>query len=151
MPVLDNPRYELFAQELAKGKTADEAYVLAGYRENRGNASTLKANQIISDRVLELQGAVIAHTEFTIESLLREADRVQQLATNNGQYSAAIAALTAKAKLAGLWVDKAENTNTNQNVDPRDLSDEKLADIATSGSSGTAGKAIDPAKSYRVQ
>ena len=29
------------------------------------------------------------------------------------QYSAAVAALTAKAKLAGLWVDRAENLNGN--------------------------------------
>lgn len=30
MPALDNPRHERFAQELAKGKTADEAYQTAG-------------------------------------------------------------------------------------------------------------------------
>ena len=32
MPTLRNPRHERFAQELATGKTADAAYVLAGYR-----------------------------------------------------------------------------------------------------------------------
>ena len=32
MPTLQNPRHEKFAQELAIGKTADAAYVLAGYR-----------------------------------------------------------------------------------------------------------------------
>ena len=31
----------------------------------------------------------------------------------DGKYSAAVAALTVKAKLAGLWVDKAENKATN--------------------------------------
>jgi len=30
MPALGNPRHERFAQELAKGKTADEAYEIAG-------------------------------------------------------------------------------------------------------------------------
>jgi hypothetical protein len=29
------------------------------------------------------------------------------------QFSASVAALTAQAKLAGFWVDKAESTNTN--------------------------------------
>jgi phage terminase small subunit len=35
MPVLSNPKHERFAQELAKGKTADEAYQLAGCKPNR--------------------------------------------------------------------------------------------------------------------
>jgi len=45
MPPLDNPRWEHFAQEIAKGKTAREAYVLAGYKKNDGNASRLKSNE----------------------------------------------------------------------------------------------------------
>jgi hypothetical protein len=43
-----------FLQELAKGKTADEAYQLAGYAENRGNAARLKANESIERRVGEI-------------------------------------------------------------------------------------------------
>ena len=31
MPLLDNPRHEIFAQELAKGTSQKEAYVSAGY------------------------------------------------------------------------------------------------------------------------
>jgi phage terminase small subunit len=58
VPVLSNARHERFAQELAKGATADEAYQLAGYSANRGNASTLKAKQIIADRVEEILGAI---------------------------------------------------------------------------------------------
>jgi phage terminase small subunit len=50
MPLLDNPKYELFAQGLAEGRTADEAYKRAGYKPNRGNAATLKANQSIVER-----------------------------------------------------------------------------------------------------
>lgn len=54
MPVLSNPKHERFAQELAKGKTATEAYELAGYKPNRGNAATLKQDQSISGRIAEL-------------------------------------------------------------------------------------------------
>jgi hypothetical protein len=54
MAALSNHKHELFAQALAKGETADAAYVMAGYKENRGNAATLKANQNIADRVAEL-------------------------------------------------------------------------------------------------
>lgn len=54
MPTLKNARHERFAQELAKGKTADEAYQLAGFKANRGNASTLNQKQSIQTRVSEL-------------------------------------------------------------------------------------------------
>jgi phage terminase small subunit len=54
MPILTNPRHERFAQALAQGKTADEAYVLAGYAANRGNSATLKKKQIIQNRLSEL-------------------------------------------------------------------------------------------------
>ena len=55
MPTLQNPRHERFAQELAAGKTADAAYVLAGYKENRSNAATLGADRDIQVRVAEIQ------------------------------------------------------------------------------------------------
>lgn len=137
MPVLTNPKHERFAQGLAKGKTADEAYVLAGYKENRGNAATLKANQSILDRVAELQNAGSMRVEITIASLLQEAGEIQQAAKEAGQHSAAVAALTAKAKLAGLWVDK--NENTNRNVDPARVTDAELAAVVQADSGeGTA-------------
>jgi phage terminase small subunit len=114
MPALSNPKHEIFAQEFAQGKTADEAYALAGYRKSRSNASVLRTNQNIADRVIELQRVVAAQTESTIESLIREADQIQRAAMVTGQYSAAISALTSKAKLAGLWGEKRENTNRSE-------------------------------------
>jgi phage terminase small subunit len=55
MPALRNQRRELFAQGLAQGKTANAAYIDAGYRPNRHNASRLKTNETIVARVAELQ------------------------------------------------------------------------------------------------
>jgi len=49
MGPLANQRHERFAQALAQGKTATEAYVLAGYKA--GNASRMKGNERISARV----------------------------------------------------------------------------------------------------
>lgn len=54
MPVLPNPKHELFAQELAKGVTATDAYVTAGFKPNRHNAAGLAQKQHISERVQEL-------------------------------------------------------------------------------------------------
>lgn len=145
MPALENPKHERFAQALTKGKTADEAYVLAGYKENRGNAATLKAKQNILDRVAELQDAASMRAEVTIASLIQEAADIQEAAKADKQYSAATAALTAKAKLAGLWVDK--NENTNRNVDPARVTDAELAAVVQADSSErTAAAPIDQAK-----
>ena len=71
MPTLRNPRHERFAQELATGKTADAAYGLAGYRENRSNAARLSANQDIQKRVAEVQslGAELAARQVTVTSI----------------------------------------------------------------------------------
>jgi len=76
MPVLDNARHERFAQALAEGKTADEAYTLAGYRANRGNATTLKANQSISDRVTEILQRGAERAEISEEMVLRELAKI---------------------------------------------------------------------------
>lgn len=51
---LKNARHERFAQELAKGQTADEAYVLAGFKPARSNASRLMAKDSIKARVSEI-------------------------------------------------------------------------------------------------
>ena len=63
----------------------------------------------------EFQDAAAAETQITIESLIKEAADIQERATKAGQFSAAIAALTAKAKLCGKWVDRTEQKNTNVN------------------------------------
>jgi phage terminase small subunit len=87
MPILTNPRHERFAQALAQGKTADEAYVLAGYAANRGNSATLKKKQTIQNRLSELlerRDAVeaqateraIAKLAITKESVLGELAKI---------------------------------------------------------------------------
>jgi len=145
LPALENPRWERFAQELAKGKTATEAYVLAGYKPNDGNAATLKGNQRILDRVARLQQVASQRVEVTVASLIQEAGEIQAAAMQEKQLSAATAALTVKAKLAGLWVDKSENTN--RNVDPARVTDAELAAVVKGDSSaGTAPAPIDPSQ-----
>jgi phage terminase small subunit len=76
MPVLANAKHELFAQELAKGKTADEAYVLAGFKANRGNAATLKAKQSILDRVNEILERAAVRAEITVARVLEELGKI---------------------------------------------------------------------------
>lgn len=123
MPALFNYRQERFAQCLAEGKTADEAYKEAGYTENRGNATRLKANEVIKKRVAELLGDLAVKAEVTVESLVAELDKVLAIAVETRQVSGAVAAIKEKAVLLGLRVEKSERTNKNE---PRQLTDEQL-------------------------
>ena len=78
MPTLRNPRHERFAQEFAAGNTADAAYVLAGYRENRSNAARLNANRDTQKRVAEIQSVGAECAAVTVETFT---DRSQVLRT----------------------------------------------------------------------
>lgn len=72
MPVLRNPRHEAFAQGLAKGLSASDAYVAAGYSESRSAASRLSANVNIEARVAELVNKGADRAEVTIARVLDE-------------------------------------------------------------------------------
>lgn len=144
MPVLPNPRHERFAQELAKGKSATEAYETAGYRSNEGNAGRLNRNEQVRARVAELQGKASVRAEVTLESLMQEAEEARQLAMATKQPAAAVSALTAKGKLAGLWVEKRETLN--KHVDPDSIPDGELADIAATGRERAAQAPSNPSK-----
>jgi hypothetical protein len=130
-------RQERFAQELAIGRSQGEAYALSGYRLSTVGArdacaSRLLRNGKVAARVSELQAEEAASTAITVESLIREAADIQRAATADGNHSAAVAALVARAKLAGLWIERKENKNTNFNyakvIDQRDLPIHKLTD-----------------------
>lgn len=76
MPVLPNAKHERFAQELARGKTASEAYVLAGYKANDGNAATLKGNQKVRDRLDEILTRAATRAEITKAKVLEELGKI---------------------------------------------------------------------------
>ncbi len=143
MPALPNARHEKFAQGLSKGKTQIEAYTEAGYKPDSGAAARLSGNVRVQSRLAELQNAGSLRVEVTIASLIQEAAAIQQAAQADGQYAAATSALTAKAKLAGLWVDK--NENTNRNVDPARVSDAELAAVVQAdGGPRVAAAPVNP-------
>ena len=112
MPVLSNAKRELFCQHLALGKTASEAYALAGYKPSRSNASVLKAKQNISGRLAEIlresEKTVLDQIEYTRDALLSELEEARQLALKRGQPSAAVQASMGKARILGLIIDRRE-------------------------------------------
>jgi hypothetical protein len=124
MPALANSRHEAFAQALARGLSASAAYGEAGFRPHRANAATLARKKHISVRVAEIQAVQLAihqqataeaaaNAKVTLESLIAEAEaaRIKAMSERGGA-AAAVSALTAKAKLAGMWRDKVDQHNT---------------------------------------
>ena len=115
MPVLENVRHERFAQELAKGKTQEQAYIDAGYAASgaRGHAARLLvANGNIAERVAELQSAVADKSTWDaariINNLARYAEKGEAIAEPAG-LSVARASMMDIGKLLGLIVDKGES------------------------------------------
>lgn len=157
MPILNNPKHELFAQELAKGTTAEKSYELAGYKPSRANASTLKQNKSILQRVSELLAEresihaqatadAIAATGLTktwvIETLISNVNRAMQAeevkdregnGTGEYQYQGSVAnrALELLGKHLGMFIDKHELTGKDQGpIKTQEVSPrDKLADL----------------------
>ena len=79
MPILKNSRRERFAQALASGKTATQAYAEAGYAKDRRNASRLTTNDHIRARVAELLSnaadRVVLNKEFVNNGLIEVVER----------------------------------------------------------------------------
>jgi hypothetical protein len=122
MAVLGNPRHERFAMALSEGKTADQAYSDAGYSPNRGNAVRLKANENVSSRVAELLALGAEEGAVTLSSLRRELDEDRAGARGANQWSAAISAVMAKAKLFGFLREEGGGgtVNIQINLTPAD-------------------------------
>ena len=131
MTAIRNARHERFAQLLAEGRSASAAYVEAGYKANDGNASTLKGNQKVQARVIELLNRAAAKTEITVatvtERLLKIAEKGEK-SSEAPMLSVARAALMDAAKLNGLVTDKAELDVVQRLLSDKPQSDEEWAE-----------------------
>jgi hypothetical protein len=125
MPALGNPRHERFCQVFVRGETAGNArasYKAAFRKDDRRAASRLRHRDDISRRIAEVQTeaasaaaagiaqAAAAHG-VTVEALIAEANRLMAEGIKHKLIGAAVSALVAKAKLAGLWIERAEQRN----------------------------------------
>jgi hypothetical protein len=108
VPILENERHELFAQQLAQGKSASEAYVLAGFKPSRKNASRLRAKEDINARVRELQEVAAQSCEISLQSVCKELDEAIAVARAKGQAAPLVNAASLRARLGGLLVERHE-------------------------------------------
>jgi phage terminase small subunit len=108
MPILTNPKHELFAQELAKGRTATAAYEAAGYKSDRKNAARLTTNDHVRRRVADIQQRGAVRAEISLASLTEMLLADRELARESKQIAAAVSAVEKIGKLHGLFVDRQE-------------------------------------------
>jgi hypothetical protein len=127
MPVLENPRHELYAHRLAKGEKEASAYAAVGYKPDDGNASKLACK--VRDRVQEITGAAAERAglsvEYVINSLIenvemcmarksirikkasKEHEGIVEIDVTKHDAAGANAALTVLGKHLGLFTEKA--------------------------------------------
>jgi phage terminase small subunit len=113
MPVLKNARHERFAQAVAKGMSATEAYAEAGYKGDRTAASRLSTNVNVGQRVAEIKSRVAEKAEWTA------ADRLSALKTIFDSHAekdarVAISAIAEANKMQGSYAPvKREHSGPN--------------------------------------
>jgi len=110
-------RQESFCRSLAEGLSQYEAYRRAGYRSRGRNATDAHAARLVrngkvKNRLNELKSEAAKRTVVTAQSIAAELDIAFQLAFDNRQAGACVAASMGKAKLFGLIVDRAEVEQT---------------------------------------
>jgi hypothetical protein len=88
--------------------SATAAYEAAGYAKDEGSATRLRANPKVQARLAELQADVAKETKITIEGLLDELEEARKRADSLDQLSAVVKAISEKAKISGLLVQKME-------------------------------------------
>jgi hypothetical protein len=119
MPTLKNSRHERFAQLLASGKTAKDAYATAGYKASDSNGAWLARKEEISTRVAEISrehwsreqaaaAVAVERTAITRQSLVEKIEAARVAAMEAGQFSAAVAAAKEIAVLLGIRIERSE-------------------------------------------
>jgi phage terminase small subunit len=76
MGALKNTKHEKFAQGIAKGMSQDAAYEAAGYKQHRGNASTLRSKQNVIDRIAELAEGAAKRSAKSLDDVIAAYERI---------------------------------------------------------------------------
>jgi hypothetical protein len=103
-----NGKLEVFARELALGKSAPEAARAAGYEGTSlvSNATKRAASPRVRERVAALQAKLAEEIAMTSSILIERAEQARQMAMRLEKPGEAIRAIETIAKLCGLWKEK---------------------------------------------
>lgn len=134
-------RDEAFALALADGKTAGEAYQLAGYSGGAANARRKKASPAIKQRlaailaqrqaiqtevVAGLAVKIVLTREWVIDVLTRNIDEARE----KGDLGAVNKAAELLGKDIGMFVERSVNVNVNADINR--LTDAEIIDLLAS-------------------
>ncbi|HEY0120635.1 MAG TPA: terminase small subunit [Rhizobium sp.] len=140
MPVLKNARYEQFAQGLARGLSATEAYAQAGYKESRSAASRLSTNVNIKRRIEEINVRVAEKAEWSAADRIAALKRISD-ASEALDPRVSVSAIAEANKMSGSYPPtRQEHTGRNGGpIEYANLTEEEIdARIAAIGA--TAGE-----------
>lgn len=117
------PMQELFCQKYFECKfNASEAYRQSYNAENSSdntiwtNAYKLLRNTHVKHRIHELFDIQAERLNVTVDTINQEYEEIRALAKKSGDYAPAVSAITGKAKLFGLLVDKNEEVNKKPQI-----------------------------------
>src|SRR5262249_29903408 len=133
MPTLDNAAHEAFVRAYIANKgNGAEAYSSAYPNCQKPAVASAAATRLlkivkVTERIAEFQAQAAKRTQITLEGLIEEAAELQRKAAEDGAHSAAVSALTLKAKLAGFHIDRNQNVNISGNyaISDRPLTEEE--------------------------
>lgn len=113
MPALKSPQREKFCQQIVKGGTQSDAYRVAFPRSLKwksdsvnNKSSALMGEDVVAARVAELRAPVIAKIQYGLEEAMLEAAQAFVVSAGKENGGAMVAAVTLKAKLQGLLVER---------------------------------------------
>ncbi len=111
------PRHELFAQEVASGRTKRDAFIevyphAAAWKESAANvkASMLAARPDVKTRVAWLQARAADASVFTLATHLARLNALSIAAEKAGEFTSAVKAEENRGKAAGFYPTKVELT-----------------------------------------
>ena len=119
MPILKNARHERFAELLASGRSATDAYEHAGYKRSHSNGPALAKTEEIRARVAQISAASLERERATAaaaaeravitrQRLIEMALEARKGALEAKQYSAAVAATKEIGILSGIRIERSE-------------------------------------------
>lgn len=141
MAPLRNCRQERFAQLMAEGRTAAEAYGKAGYKPDAKNAHRLRTNEDILTRVAEIQKRGAEQAEITLADVTASLIRIARAAESEGGaagLSVARAAWMDVAKINGLVVEKSESVNIVHTISDDPMSEGEWESAYGASNAGAA-------------
>lgn len=127
MPVLRNAKHEAFAQAVAAGKSATEAYAEAGFKSHQQNASRLMLNDVVKARVVEIKNRVAEKAEWSAADRLSSLKTIFDASVKDDRRTA-IAAIAEANKMQGSYApSRQEHTGRGGGpIEYANLSEEEI-------------------------